>query len=233
MDEGMNSLNKVSARLSEESFLKNKGLSNEVGIHVFCYDPKYELTVRAYFETLKINDAMNGVLFIDEAYGLTSSNTASGGVASYGDEAIAVLLKEMEDKRGQFCVILAGYKDEMKSMISSNPGLESRIQFTLDFPDYTREELSEIAVAFLKKKYEIDNAALARLLDITEYYRVRKNFANARTVRNILDQVIMNQNLRTEDSVGDSMITAEDVDDYIADEGINLSSAGKNRIGFS
>lgn len=181
----------------------------------------------------KINDAMNGVLFIDEAYGLTSSNTASGGVTSYGDEAIAVLLKEMEDKRGQFCVILAGYKDEMKSMISSNPGLESRIQFTLDFPDYTREELSEIAVAFLKKKYEIDNAALARLLDITEYYRVRKNFANARTVRNILDQVIMNQNLRTEDSVGDSMITAEDVDDYIADEGINLSSAGKNRIGFS
>lgn len=183
----------------------------------------------------KINDAMNGVLFIDEAYGLVSTNTASGGVTSYGEEAIAVLLKEMEDRRGQFCVILAGYKDEMKTMLSANPGLESRIQFTLDFPDYTREELGEIAVAFLKKKkYEIDDPALNRLLDVTEYYRDRPNFANARTVRNILDQVIMNQNLRTEDTDGDNLIVVDDVEDYLMDEGIDLTKAGngQRRIGF-
>ena len=183
----------------------------------------------------KINDAMNGVLFIDEAYGLVSTNTASGGVTSYGEEAIAVLLKEMEDRRGQFCVILAGYKDEMKTMLSANPGLESRIQFTLDFPDYTREELGEIAVAFLKKKkYEIDEPALNRLLDVTEYYRNRPNFANARTVRNILDQVIMNQNLRTEDTDGDNLIVVDDVEDYLMDEGIDLIKAGngQRRIGF-
>ena len=183
----------------------------------------------------KINDAMNGVLFIDEAYGLVSTNTASGGVTSYGEEAIAVLLKEMEDRRGQFCVILAGYKDEMKTMLSANPGLESRIQFTLDFPDYTREELGEIAAAFLKKKkYEIDDPALNRLLDVTEYYRDRPNFANARTVRNILDQVIMNQNLRTEDTDGDNLIVVDDVEDYLMDEGIDLTKAGngQRRIGF-
>lgn len=183
----------------------------------------------------KINDAMNGVLFIDEAYGLVSTNTASGGVTSYGEEAIAVLLKEMEDRRGQFCVILAGYKDEMKTMLCANPGLESRIQFTLDFPDYTREELGEIAVAFLKKKkYEIDEPALNRLLDVTEYYRNRPNFANARTVRNILDQVIMNQNLRTEDTDGDNLIVVDDVEDYLMDEGIDLTKAGngQRRIGF-
>ena len=183
----------------------------------------------------KINDAMNGVLFIDEAYGLVSTNTASGGVTSYGEEAIAVLLKEMEDRRGQFCVILAGYKDEMKTMLSANPGLESRIQFTLDFPDYTREELGEIAVAFLKKKkYEIDEPALNRLLDVTEYYRNRPNFANARTVRNILDQVIMNQNLRTEDTDGDNLIVVDDVEDYLMDEGLDLTKAGngQRRIGF-
>lgn len=183
----------------------------------------------------KINDAMNGVLFIDEAYGLVSTNTASGGVTSYGEEAIAVLLKEMEDRRGQFCVILAGYKDEMKTMLSANPGLESRIQFTLDFPDYTREELGEIAVAFLKKKkYEIDDPALNRLLDVTGYYRDRPNFANARTVRNILDQVIMNQNLRTEDTDGDNLIVVDDVEDYLMDEGIDLTKAGngQRRIGF-
>lgn len=181
----------------------------------------------------KINDSMGGVLFIDEAYSLTETRGSDGNSAGYGDEAIAVLLKEMEDRRGQFCVILAGYKDEMKSMISTNPGLESRIQFALDFPDYMRDELGEIALAFLKKKhYEIDSDALALVLDITEYYRNRPNFANARTVRNILDQVIMNQNLRTEDT-GDSNIIHSDVEDYILDENIDLHSSGKSgKIGF-
>lgn len=183
----------------------------------------------------KINDAMNGVLFIDEAYSLVGSNSANGGATNYGDEAIAVLLKEMEDHRGQFCVILAGYKEEMKSMLRANPGFESRIQFTLDFPDYSREELGEIAKTFLgKKKYEIEEVALERVLDITEYFRKRPNFANARTVRNILDQVIMNQNLRTEELNGDNTIIVDDVEDYLIDEGIDLNdpNPGKRKIGF-
>ena len=182
----------------------------------------------------KINDAMGGVLFIDEAYGLTEGETASGGITSYGDEAIAVLLKEMEDRRGQFCVILAGYQKEMKSMLSSNPGLESRVQFTLEFPDYSREELGEIATAFLKKKkYEINQDALERLLDVTDYFRNQPNFANARTVRNILDQVIMNQNLRTEES-DDNTVCIEDVEDYLTDEKIDLKKPATGRkIGFA
>lgn len=182
----------------------------------------------------KINDAMDGVLFIDEAYDFLSFGSGSSGSANYGEEAIAVLLKEMEDRRGQFCVVLAGYKDEMKAMVSSNPGLESRIQFTLDFPDYSRSELGEIAQKFLKKKkYEIEDFALQKILDITDYYRNLPNFANARTVRNILDQVIMNQNLRTEDSVS-NIINIDDVEDYITDENINLDSPikEKHKIGF-
>ena len=179
----------------------------------------------------KINEAMNGVLFIDEAYGLLGS----GSAANYGAEAISVLLKEMEDRRGRFCVILAGYRKEMEDLLSANPGFASRIPFMLDFPDYTREELGEIAVAFLKKKrYEIDNDALARLLDVTEYFRQRPNFSNARTVRNILDQVILNQNLRAEDNADDSRIILADVNDYISDEHMDLSSsAPKRQIGFS
>lgn len=183
----------------------------------------------------KINDAMGGVLFIDEAYSLAGGTTANGGATSYGEEAIAVLLKEMEDRRGQFCTILAGYRDEMVKMISTNPGLESRIQFTLEFPDYTREELGLIAQSFLEKKgYSIDDGALNRLLDIMEYFRNRPNFANARTVRNVLDQVIMNQNLRTEDEDGNSMIIVDDVEDYLMDEGIDLSkpSTESRKIGF-
>ena len=182
----------------------------------------------------KINDSMGGVLFIDEAYSLTKSG--EGDAAGYGDEAVAVLLKQMEDKRGQFCVILAGYKTEMSELIGTNPGLASRIQFTLDFPDYSREELSEIALAFLnKKKYEIDDNALELLLDITEYYRASPNFANARTVRNILEQVIMNQNLRAdEEDSDDNTLILSDVQDYIDDENIDLNnkSAKTHKIGF-
>lgn len=183
----------------------------------------------------KIDDAMGGVLFIDEAYILANSSGADNASSGYGDEAIAVLLKQMEDRRGQFCVVLAGYKDEMKSMLSTNPGLESRIQFAIDFPDYSREELGEIALAMLKKKnYTIDYDVLALVLDITEYYRNRPNFANARTVRNILDQVIMNQNLRAEDNEEDRTVILGDVEDYIADEDIDLSDSRKRtgKIGF-
>lgn len=182
----------------------------------------------------KVKDSLGGVLFIDEAYSLAGGSATFGGSKNYGDEAIAVLLKEMENHRGEFCVILAGYQEEITAMLGTNPGFKSRIQFTLNFPDYTREELGEIAVAMLKsKKYEIDDRALNCLLDLTEYYRCRPNFANARTVRNILDQVIMNQNLRTEDNDNDRMLIASDVEAYIADENINLKASPKRKIGFS
>lgn len=113
--------------------------------------------------------------------------------------------------------------------------MESRIQFTLEFPDYTREELGAIAQRFLtSKQYSISDDALIRFLDIMEYFRKQPNFANARTVRNVIDQVIMNQNLRTEDNENDSLIILEDVEDYLADEGIDIhgSRQGTRRIGF-
>ena len=124
----------------------------------------------------------------------------------------------------------------MVKMISTNPGLESRIQFTLEFPDYTREELGLIAHSFLEKKgYSIDDAALNRLLDIMEYFRNRPNFANARTMRNVLDQVIMNQNLRTEDDSECTLIILDDVEDYLIDEGIDFSKStiSTRKIGFA
>ena len=182
----------------------------------------------------KIQDALGGVLFIDEAYALTESSTTAGKISDYGDEAIAVLLKEMEDKRGQLCIILAGYKDEMKRMLAANPGFESRIQFSLEFPDYSREELGEIAKIFVeKKKYTIAEDALDRVLDVAEWYRKRPNFANARTIRNILDQVIMNQNFRVDESGGnadDVLIIKSDVEDYITEEG--LMKEDKPKLGF-
>lgn len=181
----------------------------------------------------KIADAMGGVLFIDEAYALCETNTGNMPHAGYGDEAISMLLKKMEDNRGKFCVVFAGYQDEMKRMIDSNPGLESRIQFVVDFPDYSREELEKIALRFASKKgYTFANDAIKRFVEVVEYYRQKPNFANARTVRNVLEQVIMNQNLRAEDDSEDNEIVVQDVEDYISDEKIILRSSNEHRIGF-
>ena len=96
-----------------------------------------------------IERAMGGVLFIDEAYALIPKD---GGAWDYGQEAVATLIKAMEDYRGKFCVILAGYKNQMMEMLSSNPGFVSRIQFELDFPNYDRGELEQITRFMLQKR---------------------------------------------------------------------------------
>lgn len=170
-----------------------------------------------------VDKAMGGVLFIDEAYSLA--------LTPGGDESIATLLKEMEDKRGQFCVIMAGYRKEMLQMLSTNPGFSSRIQFTLDFPDYTRDELKEIAVSMLKKlKYSISDDALEDLAKITDIKRQSPDFANAREVRNIIQQVIMNASVRTVDDPDNRSIIADEVLQYAKDSGYDLSNGGSGEM---
>lgn len=84
-----------------------------------------------------------------------------------------------------------------------------------------------------KRNYIIDNQAIELLLDVVDYYRNKPNFANARTLRNVIDQVIMNQNLRTEDQNDNNAIILDDVNDYISDENIDFSSVSSStKIGF-
>lgn len=161
----------------------------------------------------KVKEAMGGVLFIDEAYTLNSN--ASG--EDFGQEAIAALLKDMEDYKGKFCVILAGYKDEMEKMIALNPGFDSRINRKIDFPDYSvAEQMQIFDIMLAKKKYEITDDAREKLLEIFELKSKSKNFANARTVRNILDSLIEIQAVRTMDSDAENerIIKIEDAEQY-------------------
>jgi SpoVK/Ycf46/Vps4 family AAA+-type ATPase len=144
--------------------------------------------------TEKINQAMGGVLFIDEAYALTQ-----GHENDFGKEAVETVLKQMEDKRGQFAVIVAGYPDNMKQFLQANPGLASRFDITIKFEDYTVDELLEIAVAMFKNEHlNVDADALNHLKAYFDYlYQKRdKFFGNARTVRKVVLQAIKNQNLR-------------------------------------
>lgn len=140
---------------------------------------------------------MNGVLFIDEAYGLLGS----GSAANYGAEAISVLLKEMEDRRGRFCSYSCRIPERNGRSSVCQPWFRFQNPIYAGFSGlYPRGAWRDCRRFLKKKRYEIDNDALARLLDVTEYFRQRPNFSNARTVRNILDQVILNQNLRAEDN---------------------------------
>ena len=162
-----------------------------------------------------IASAMGGVLFADEAYALGSSDVGS---SDYGREAINTLVKAMEDSRGKLCVIFAGYQNEMEKMLSVNPGMRSRIPFVMDFPDYSRQELQEIAELMLEKRtYRISCEAMAQILDITDIRRKAPNFANAREIRNIIDQTILCQNLRTNGS--NREIGLVDVLSYVENEG--------------
>jgi SpoVK/Ycf46/Vps4 family AAA+-type ATPase len=163
-----------------------------------------------------VKEAMGGVLFIDEAYTLCADSSAE----DYGKEAIAALLKDMEDYKGKFCVILAGYKEEMEKMIALNPGFDSRINRKIDFPDYSIDEQLQIFNIMLNKKnYEITEEAKSKLLEIFAIQSKSQHFANARTVRNILDGLVEIQAVRTmeddnPENDNERSIRIEDIEQY-------------------
>jgi SpoVK/Ycf46/Vps4 family AAA+-type ATPase len=137
----------------------------------------------------KINEAMDGVLFVDEAYSLV----AKEGPDVYGGEAIQTLLKRAEDDRSRLVVFLAGYPDEMEVLLNSNPGLSSRFNRVLHFEDYSPVELARI-FAWLcdKSHYKLAPGTRAKLmLGLTElYHRRDRHFGNGRAVRNLFEHAI-------------------------------------------
>ncbi len=134
----------------------------------------------------KIDEAMDGVLFIDEAYTLVSSDSQD----QYGREAVQTLLKRMEDARDRLVVIVAGYPQEMDAMIRSNPGLSSRIGQTFEFLDYTPGEMARIfGMMAGKAAYELSTDTRRRILHGLTYLHARRDrhFGNGRTVRNAFE----------------------------------------------
>ncbi len=141
-----------------------------------------------------IDKSMGGVLFIDEAYALTE-----GGGNDYGKEAVETLLKRMEDHRGKFIVIAAGYTQNMERFLEANPGLKSRFDRTFKFEDFNPEELLGIAIQQLADhNISPDDAAKGQLKAYIEYlYKKRdKYFGNGRAVRKVIEEAVRNQHLR-------------------------------------
>ncbi|WP_052245769.1 right-handed parallel beta-helix repeat-containing protein [Sporosarcina sp. ZBG7A] len=144
---------------------------------------------------LKIKEAMGGVLFIDEAYTLTAGKNSSN---DYGKKVIDTLLPAMENHRGEFIVIAAGYTEDMNQFLSSNPGLKDRFTEKIHFQDYTPDELMKIFLSKCEGSYSVTNAAKQAIHDeFVERYRKRdQTFSNARMVRTLSDQIGLAQSLR-------------------------------------
>lgn len=167
-----------------------------------------------------IDSALDGVLFIDEAYSLVGA-----GNEDFGKEAIATLVKRMEDNRDRIVVILAGYEDEMKQFIESNPGLRSRFNRYIHFEDYSADELTQIFLGMLKKyDFVIENQGEQVLTQHLNQCVLGKgkDFGNARYVRNLFERTIKAQAVRlAEQSKNDkpqlATITADDITAAIAD----------------
>ncbi|HWB56605.1 MAG TPA: CbbX protein [Gaiellaceae bacterium] len=143
--------------------------------------------------------AYGGVLFIDEAYYLHRPENER----DYGQEAIEILLQVMEADRDKVVVVLAGYKDRMDEFFRSNPGMSSRIAHHLDFPDYTAEQLMQIARLMLEQQsYELTPEAEEVFARYLERRMHQPRFANARSVRNAIDRARLRQASRLFDEGG-------------------------------
>ena len=150
-----------------------------------------------------IDKAMGGVLFVDEAYTLSSPSKND-----YGAEAIATLIKAMEDNKDKLVVIFAGYKDEMQNFLNINPGITSRIGYTFDFEDYTSSELTQI---FYKKitsmGFQFIEDCEIKLNEIFNYFSKRKAFGNGRFVDKLIQATILKHANNNQDDIEKLQIT--------------------------
>ena len=157
--------------------------------------------------------ALGGVLFIDEAYSLSSK------LSTYNEEAIATLIKGMEDNRDNLVVIFAGYTKEMQDFINSNSGISSRIGYTLEFKDYTEDELIDILKGMIKKSgFEITDKALEKVREIIKANQNKPNFGNARFIRNLFEKSVILHATNTKDKKSKKVLRT------LTDKDINIDN---------
>ena len=160
-----------------------------------------------------VDQALDGVLFIDEAYSL-----AAGSGEDFGREALAELVKRMEDDRERLVVILAGYTAEMETLLEVNPGLRSRVQAVLRFDDYSPEELTEVFARMAAADgWKLAGDARARAAETLTAMHAAKDesWANARTARSLFEQTLARHALRV---TADGVIAPEELDALVADD---------------
>jgi SpoVK/Ycf46/Vps4 family AAA+-type ATPase len=183
-----------------------------------------------------VERSFGGVLFVDEAYALSQ-----GSAGDYGKEAVETILKRMEDHRGEFIVIAAGYPDNMDDFLESNPGLKSRFDKTFNFEDYNPDQLMEICLGMFRAESLIpDSQAQSHLRNYLTSLHENKDkfFGNARSVRKVVEEAVKNQHLRlasmakenrTTEHIG--TVTFMDVEEFKAGAD-GMISKSQSKVGF-
>ena len=180
-------------------------------------------------------DAYGSVLFIDEAYSLYRG---ADNNRDFGREALDTLIAEMENHRDDLLVIMAGYPDEMNTLMDGNSGLKSRMPYTIEFKNFTREQLYEIFASMLKKNFSYDgdvlDAAKEYFLSLDDKMIGAKEFSNGRFVRNLFERTWAKAAMRRELSKGKLHVIKEDFLRSISDDEFKRDLQGKahKRIGF-
>ncbi|MBQ8001060.1 MAG: AAA family ATPase [Ruminococcus sp.] len=181
-------------------------------------------------------DAYGSVLFIDEAYTLYRGDGMSR--ADYGREALDTLISEMENHRTDLVVIMAGYPDEMKELMKANPGLESRMPFVINFPNYTRQQLISIFMGLVNKTFaccdDFEQTVTDYFSNISDDILESKDFSNARFVRNLFERTWGKSVLRAQMNKSDTVVLEKE--DFLAatsdNEFTNLLARKKKSLGF-
>lgn len=230
---GKTTVARILAKIFKEKDILRKGYFYEIKGRDLCgrYVGETAPKTSAY-----CRDAYGSVLFIDEAYSLYQDNMGR----DYGSEAIQTLLAEMENHRDDLCVIMAGYKDEMYTMLESNPGLESRIPYEIEFPNYSRDELEQIFFRMLDGNFEYEEEVreVVRqfLASIPDAELEKKSFSNARMIRNLYERAWGKAAYR-KSLTGDPqmIIRKEDVQCAFEEKEFQklIKDRRRNRIGFA
>ena len=183
-----------------------------------------------------VNKAMGGVLFIDEAYALNQSTGSADGGGSFGLDAVNTLITLLENRKGEFVCIMAGYTKEMNDFVRMNPGIPSRCNVTIEFPDYSARELETLFRMMLERNSErtiftLDLKAEEMLPKVFDrmYLKRSDTFGNAREVRNLFDLAVKRHRLR--EATDDVLIYADIVGEE-ATEGISVDEIMKELDGF-
>ena len=180
-------------------------------------------------------DAYGSVLFIDEAYSLYRGD---GNDRDYGREALDTLIAEMENHRTDLVVIMAGYTDDMNTLMDGNAGLASRMPYVIEFPNFTREQLYDIFVSMVKGRFgyndDMLDAAKEYFMSIPDHVLTSKEFSNARFVRNLFERTWAKASMRCQlEKIGDIVLIKDDFERSISDKEFSFAAEKKSsKIGF-
>ena len=230
---GKTTVARIVGQIFREEGILRKGAFLEYSARMLCAEYVGQTAVKT---AAICRDAYGSVLFIDEAYALYQNTNENSN--DYGKEALTTLISEMENHRDDMLVIMAGYTDDMDTLMKGNAGLRSRMPYVLDFPNYTKEQLFEIFMLMVKKHFsytlEFEAAAKDFFFDLPDEYLNSREFANARFVRNLYERTWSKGSLRASLSgLNGIQLTREDFIAASSEKEFSERLERKKKVGFN